>query len=203
MGWLTLHSIAANYPEHPTNEDRLILKRFMDLFTETIACPTCKNHFGSLFHSYINQFPSWANSRFDLFVFVCRAHNAVNLRLDKPRISSVSESINTLKNIVKIVPAATYRQNYLIYLRQNWSREIGAEGFMNSRAVREMVKINQEYWDPRETNFEISLPEVDVLKPFLTSRTARGTLVPGLTSTGTPVSVGFKMRGGKFSLIGR
>lgn len=203
MGWITLHSISANYPETPTNEDKMVMKRFLELFAETISCPSCKGHFGSLFHSYIVANPGWADSRHSLFVFVCRAHNAVNARLDKPRIGSVRQSIEMLKSITKLIPAQTYRQNYLAYLLQNWNREIGAEGFMNSRSVREMMKINQAYWNPRETNFNIELPEADVLGPIVRTRTGGGTLVPGLTASGTPVSLGFKMRGGRLTLGSR
>ena len=203
MGWLTLHSIASNYPEQPTNEDKLIMKRFMDLFAETITCPSCKAHFGSMLHSYIAANPGWAESRQSLFVFICRAHNAVNVRLDKPIIGTVRDSLNMLQSITKVIPAQTYRNNYLAYLLQNWSREVGAEGFMNTRSVREMIKINNEYWNPRENGFNISLSEADVRASIIRTRAAGGKLIPGVTSSGAPVSVGFKMRGGRLTLGSR
>lgn len=72
-----------------------------------------------------------------------------------------------------------------------------------SRAVREMKKINEEYWNLRETNFDIQIPEHDVLQNISPTRTAAGRNMPGLTSSGEPVKVGFTLKSGRFSLIGR
>jgi len=204
LGWMTLHSISANYPENPTGADKLILRTFMNLFTETISCPSCKSHFATIFNSYVSKNPRWADSKADLFLFVCRAHNTVNMRLDKPLLPSVSECLTALRYASRVTDLATYRIQYLTYLQKNWAREPTAEGFMMSRSVREMVKINTEYWTPREASLaDLEFPEADVLQPITPTRGSNGLVLPGVTSSGAPINVGFKMRGGKFSLTGR
>jgi len=201
LGWITLHSISANYPENPSSEDKAIAKKFVELFADTISCPSCKSHFGIMYHSYISKNPTWLSSRATFFVFVCRAHNTVNMRLDKPVVRTVRDSIDTLQALTRITPPDEYRQQYLNYLMRNWAQPY-AEGFMMSHAVREMKKINDEYWNARETNFDIRIPEQDVLQSIFPTRTATGRNIPGLTAAGQPVKVGFTLKSGRFSLIG-
>jgi len=202
LGWITLHSISANYPENPTQSDKLIMKRFIDLFAETISCPSCKVHFGSMYQTYMSRHPGWWNSRAELFTFVCRAHNTVNTRLDKPIIQSVRDSIDTLIMLTKVTSASEYRKQYLLYLQRNWART-DAEGFMMSRSVREMNQINNEYWNPREMNFDIQVPEADIVRPIMNIRGPSGNVLPGLKADGSPLQVGFSLRSGRFSLIRR
>lgn len=202
LGWITLHSISANYPDSPSPADKVLVKKFIELFTETISCPSCKGHFASMYHTYISRYPDWWNSKADLFTFVCRAHNTVNRRLDKPIIHSVRDSIDTLQMLTKVTSAAEYRARYIMYLQRNWASP-DAEGFMMSRAVREMAKINNEYWNQRETNFDIQIPEVDVIQPIMHIRGPTGNVLPGLKPDGNPVQVGFSLRSGRFSLIRR
>jgi len=203
MGWITLHSISANYPEVASNEDRSIVKRFVELFTETISCPSCKGHFSNMYKSYTMQNPNWADSRNNLVLFTLRAHNTVNKRLDKPRPSTVFQCLATLREITKLKSASDYRNSYLIYLGNNWVREGGGEGMIQMGHVREMRKINDQYWNPRETNFSISVPEADILTPIATINR----MISPFTNTvlysqpNTPM-LGFKFKGGKF-LFGR
>ena len=81
---MTLHSVSMLYPESPSAADRAILKRYIELFRDTMTCIHCHNHFKGLYETYTRRHPDWANSRFNLFLFIARAHNAVNLRLNKP-----------------------------------------------------------------------------------------------------------------------
>jgi hypothetical protein len=202
LGWLTLHSISANYPENPTPEDKLILKKFIDLFGDTISCPSCKAHFGSMYQTYIARNPYWWNSRAELFTFICRAHNTVNSRLDKPIIQSIRDSIDTLIMLTKNTSASEYRRQYLLYLQRNWASP-DSQGFIMSRSVREMMKINNEYWNHRETNFSVEIPEADIVRPILNVRGPSATVLPNIISEGAPVRVGFSLRSGRFSLIRR
>ena len=71
LGWMTLHSVSAIYPESPSQEEKVLLNSFVEAFKETITCPTCKNHFTRMFHTYKIIHPEWNSSRFDLFLFVC------------------------------------------------------------------------------------------------------------------------------------
>jgi hypothetical protein len=159
-------------------------------------------HFATVFQSYVARNPSWADGRTNLFLFVCRAHNTVNIRLDKPIIQTVQESIDTLVMLTKVTSASEFRKQYLIYLQRNWARP-DAEGFMMSASVREMMKINNEYWNLRETNFAINVPEANVTQPIIQIRSPNGNVLPGLREDGNPVQVGFSLRAGRFSLIRR
>jgi hypothetical protein len=168
LGWMTLHSISAIYPEKPSYEDMQILKKFMELFSDTITCPDCKSHFSKIFESYKSSHPSWFASRTEFFLFVVRAHNTVNLRLDKPRIATVSECINILKANTVSNSSTYYRNSYVFYLLRNWSVEHSGEAFILSQSAREMIKINNNYWTPRDKGFtDLVISEADILTPIV------------------------------------
>lgn len=211
MGWITLHSISVNYPENPTADDKAIVKKYLNLFAETISCPSCKSHFTNMYKSYTMANPNWADSRFNLFLFIARAHNTVNKRLDKPRPSTVSESLSMLQLITQHKKPSEYRNSYLTYLTNNWTKEGGGEGMIHTGYVREMRKINEQYWNLRETEFSITLPEADILTPIVsasriispfthTTMYIQPTIGTGMQTT---PNIGFKFKGGKFSFVGR
>jgi hypothetical protein len=85
---------------------------------------------------------------------VCRAHNTVNRRLDKPIYKSIDECLTTLKNATKNTSPGQFRAAYLDYLTKNWSHQTDSEGFMMMGFVRKMIKINQEYFNPRDQGYE-------------------------------------------------
>ena len=154
LGWMTLHSISAIYPEQPTHADKQILIQFMEAFRETITCVHCKGHFTGMFNMYRKLHPEWNNSRYDFFLFICRAHNTVNKRLDKPIFTTLNECIERLKENTKVNSAAVYRTAYINYLMQNWAREQSAEGYIYLDMARKMKRINDEYFTPRDKGFE-------------------------------------------------
>lgn len=160
---MTLHSISAIYPETPTQADRVLLEEFISCFQETIACPYCKNHFTAMLNRYRSTNPDWSSNRQKLFLFACRAHNTVNRRLDKPIYKTVEECIETLKSATKTTTPAQFRRAYLDYLVKNWSRQSDAEGFMKMGFVRKMIKLNDEYFTPRERGYhELQIQEENV-----------------------------------------
>jgi len=168
LGWMTLHSISLIYPENPSYADIEILKKFMSLFAETITCPDCKQHFTRIFDSYKTRNPSWFISRREFFLFVVRAHNSVNTRIDKPRIPTVAEAISTIKRNTVVTSGTSYRNSYINYLIRNWSLEQSGESFIMKHSARELQKINNEYWSPRDTGFpDIVIPEEDILTPII------------------------------------
>jgi len=205
LGWMTLHSISVNYPEIPTASDKLLVKKFLELFAETISCPSCKGHFQNMYRAYTMRNPNWADSRYNLFLFIVRAHNTVNKRLDKPRPATVADCIQTLQMLTQNRSTQQFRISYINYLMSNWAREGGGEGFIQMGHAREMRKINEQYWNLRETNFNtLVFPEADVLEPivpvqkFFTPFTQ--TPVYGDSPPSAPgPSFGFKLSGGRFS----
>lgn len=213
LGWLTLHSISVNYPEIPKLEDKAIVRKFIDLLAETISCPSCKSHFTSIYNTYTSQNLNWADSRYNLYLFIVRAHNTVNKRLDKPRPSTVAESLTMLQMATKLKAPSEYRNSYIKYLMNNWAREGGGEGMIQLGNVKEMRKINEQYWNLRETTFDnLEFPESDILTDIVsTPRFERAYYLPSrqppignsaihMTQQGQQPSVGLKFRGGRFLL---
>jgi hypothetical protein len=155
LGWMTLHSISAIYPEKPTSEERLILEKFVEVFRESITCAHCKSHFTSMLNTYRRVHPEWSSSRYHFFLFVCRAHNTVNKRLDKPIIQTLNDCIETLKTATKVTTPSQYRDAYINYLLSNWSREFTGDGAISLGAARQLKRINDEYFAPRDKGYDI------------------------------------------------
>jgi hypothetical protein len=163
LGWLTLHSISALYPDEPTDDDKAKLKEFMNLFKFTIVCPNCKGHFREMFDLYTRLHPEWLNSKFDLFVFICRAHNTVNKRLDKPIIRTIDDCITTLKNNTLTTSSMEYRKKYVDYITNSWTRDRSDSTIVELLSCTKLRKIIDDYWNklPQEINFSYS-SDVDV-----------------------------------------
>ena len=201
MGWMTLHSISLNYPENPSPDDKVIVKKFLELFAETISCPSCKGHFTNMFKSYTLNNRGWNSSRGDLFMFIARAHNTVNRRLDKPVQSSVSECLAAIKMNSQKTSLFEFRKRYLNYLMSNWAREGGGEGFIQMRNVQEMIKINAQYWNLRDISISsITLPEDDVLQTISPAGKITSPVTQQTIYTNKPINVGFSLKFGKFLL---
>jgi hypothetical protein len=202
MGWMTLHSISVCYPENPSNFDKETLKRFMNLFADCITCPSCKNHFTSMFSTYQRMHPEWANSRFDLFVAICRMHNTVNKRLDKPRIATVREALATLVSATTVTSAPVFRASYIQYLLNNWMRQGDGDGRIYANVARQMMKINNEYWSLREVQYiSLIFPETDLLE-FVPENPNMYNIGNGVRPfvPSTLGNVGFTLKGGRLSL---
>ena len=202
LGWMTLHSISLLYPEVPSNTDKQILKRFMVLFQDTISCPSCHKHFKVIFENYVRRHPEWADSRFNLFLFVSIAHNTVNNRLNKPKPASVQACLDMFANNTKITPASVYRQKYMEYLARNWGREFSGEGMMRIAEVRELRKIMNEYWntktDESAATFNKSVSVLDLIDDtpeFRSILTPAGSLAKVSSQS---MQIGFK--GGRFRI---
>jgi len=141
---------------------------------------------------YIDSHPDFLDSRQNFALFVFRAHNTVNLRIDKPRPATVSECLDSLRNATTHVSLPQFRNSYLSYINQNWGREITGDGFILRGKVRDMIRINNEFWNHRDIPIP-ELEEADVLTPI--EKTGFRLAPSGLISS---VLVGFK--GGKLKL---
>lgn len=201
LGWMTLHSISVCYPETPTVGDKLILERFIGNFAECITCPTCKGHFSRMFESYRQRYRDWADNRRNVFVMVCRLHNTVNKRLDKPRPASVKECLDMLADATKVTSQNAFRHNYIQYLIKNWAIDTSGEGFMMKGATRELQRINTEYWNLRETSYVgLEFEEANVLEE-ISEGTAHYKVGNGIVPFNPNiVSSGFRLLGGRLSL---
>jgi hypothetical protein len=149
LGWMTLHSISACYPEYPSNMDKQIINEFMDSFGLTITCSVCNGHFSRMFKVYKSKNPNWNNSRLDLFVAICRMHNDVNIRINKPVPKNIGECLNVLQNAIRYSSQYEFRKRYIEYLQGQWKSYT-----IEYKNVLLMKKINEEYWNKREISYE-------------------------------------------------
>jgi hypothetical protein len=208
LGWMTLHSISSIYPENPTSEERLILEKFVEMYRETITCVHCKGHFTGMLNKYRQIHPDWSSSRYNFFLFVCRAHNTVNRRLDKPIFPTLQSCVERLKENTKITTAATYRNAYMNYLITNWQREMSSEGFINADTAKKMKKINEEYFTPRDNNFaDISFEDGNVLE-FIAEDPRNYNAGAGIPNMAKIINqqqirptVGFRLSGGRLKIV--
>ena len=202
LGWMTLHSISLLYPEVPSEADRKILKRYMDLFRDTITCPHCHQHFKIIFTNYMNAHPEWANSRFDFFMFVVRSHNTVNKRLNKPKPDTVKACLDSYAANTRNTTGLGYRSSYINYLLRNYGREMSGEGFMRAAEVRELKKITEEYWNRKsDESTKTFNMDANVLEFIDENSSTRQIMRPGGTLAEVASnSLSISLKGGRFQL---
>ena len=78
-GWILIHSIAANFPEKPSDNEKYHAKAFLKAMSKLYPCKKCRDHF----EKYITDHPPELTSRETFVIWACGAHNAVNKRLGK------------------------------------------------------------------------------------------------------------------------
>ena len=165
LGWMTLHSTAFAYSENPTASEKQLMSSWLDMFRDTITCPSCKGHFTTLLANYRVQFPNMLANRHEFIMFTFRAHNAVNKRLNKPVFSSVESSLSTLKHNVATRSARDYRNAYLAHITRHWKIFQDISGIVALKKLQEMRRIELEYVSPRDLNFAITVREDIVVLP--------------------------------------
>jgi hypothetical protein len=163
LGWITLHSASMLYSENPEASEKALMKKFLDSFGETISCYHCKSHFLNMLSKYITAIPSYLDSKKDFMLFVFRAHNTVNKRLDKPILQTVQDCITTLKNANAYSSFETVRNSYLTYLQNNWNKELTAHGFSLRKKVQDLIKINNEYLNLRTIDWDYTFSDSVIL----------------------------------------
>lgn len=165
LGWMTLHSMATSYPEVPTEKEMTLMTLWLDLFRDTITCPNCKEHFTTMLGNYKQLYPRFLANRQSFAIFTFRAHNAVNLRLNKPTYPSVAECMAQLHKNIQGKSAKEYRNAYLNHIYRYWRTMQDVTGIVATRKINEMRKIESEYMSLRDTNFAVSFAEEPVLFP--------------------------------------
>lgn len=78
--WVLLHTLAAQFPEHPTRQQQKDARQFIDSLTRMYPCGDCAAHFQEL----VRRDPPIVSSGAEFSLWMCRTHNAVNRRLGKP-----------------------------------------------------------------------------------------------------------------------
>jgi hypothetical protein len=175
LGWMTLHSASMLYAEEPELGEIQLMRKFIELFGETISCHHCKSHFLSMKKKYEAWNPGYLNSRRELMLFVFRAHNTVNKRIDKPILQNVSDCLTALKNANSYSDLASVRASYMTYLQRNWGQNYTADGLSARKKVQELNRINNEYLNTRTIDWTYTFDDnvllfVEEATPVFTTR---------------------------------
>jgi hypothetical protein len=160
---MTLHSVASCYPDTPVSSEVTLMQTWLDMFQSTITCPSCREHFGTALGSYRRQYPQMLSSRQEFLLATFRLHNAVNRRINKPIHSTVAACFEQLRNNVKSRSARDYRIAYINHIQRFWRTMQDASGISALRKINEIRKIEYEYLQKHENNFETIIPENTVV----------------------------------------
>ncbi|KAJ6345743.1 hypothetical protein OIU78_008408 [Salix suchowensis] len=77
--WTFLHTLAAQYPEHPTRQQKKDVKELMAILSRMYPCQECGDHFKEV----IKVNPVQAGSHAEFSQWMCHVHNVVNRSLGK------------------------------------------------------------------------------------------------------------------------
>ena len=206
LGWMTLHSITTIYPERPTQTEKDLLTTWMGLFTDTITCPYCRDHFRLMHSNYRAKYPDYLDSRQAFATFAFRCHNVVNARLSKPVYGTLEECLAVLKTNLKTRSAQDYRISYINHLIRFWSSLQDTSGITALKKVYEMKKIEISYVGPRDTKFEVPLFDEGVVIPRHWVEGVPGQPVESTSPRLMPrpndqTRAGFRMVGGRIRLF--
>ena len=198
---MTLHSTAFAYPEQPTQSERDLMYSWLDMFRDTITCPTCKDHFFKLLASYRSQFPNMLSNRHEFIMFTFRAHNAVNRRINKPIYSSVDDCLAVLRNAVSTRTAREFRHAYLAHIARHWRILQDITGIVALKKIQEMKRIDTEYITSRDNNFTIAVrQDTAVLPQAVMDRTTETQVRRPVFTANANVSTGFRITSTGFRL---
>jgi len=81
--WFYLHTLAATYPQFPTDADKSAVRMLMASFGQLFPCKLCRRHLqGNLADPHLG--PVAVESREALSIWMCKLHNTVNKQNNKP-----------------------------------------------------------------------------------------------------------------------
>ncbi|XP_015916991.1 FAD-linked sulfhydryl oxidase ALR isoform X2 [Parasteatoda tepidariorum] len=78
--WSFLHTLAAYFPDKPSEGQKTDMKTFITLFSKFYPCKICAEDM----QKDLTTDPPAVNSRHDLSQWMCQYHNKVNEKLGKP-----------------------------------------------------------------------------------------------------------------------
>jgi len=90
-GWTILHSISASYPVTPSVDEQKDVNQFVHLFAKLYPCEPCAYGFQEI----IKENPPDVTSHSAFALWLCNAHNQVNVSLNKPIFDCNLESIQS------------------------------------------------------------------------------------------------------------
>ena len=100
-GWCFLHSIIALYPENATDEDHILIIKFMEIISDILPCKYCRTSF----HKYMKtlKITNYLHSTSLLQEYLYKLHNKVNSKLRRqgycdiinPELDTIIKKYNT------------------------------------------------------------------------------------------------------------
>ena len=94
QGWHFIHSIAYNYPDNPTQEDKKNYSDFIHSMQKVLPCPFCAEHF----KQNIIKMPIRLYNKSEFFNWTVDMHNEVNKLNGKAILSYEEASDEWVKN---------------------------------------------------------------------------------------------------------
>ena len=81
--WVLIHSIAVNYPDHPSPSEKENIINFFLILGDVLPCRFCRQHY----RENLKYLPINADSKMDLVWWTIDLHNRVNIETNKPILS--------------------------------------------------------------------------------------------------------------------
>ncbi|KAI5397833.1 hypothetical protein KIW84_063594 [Lathyrus oleraceus] len=78
--WTFLHTLAAQYPDDPTRQQKKDVKELVQILSRMYPCSECANHFNEVLRSN----PVQSGSHAEFSQWLCHVHNVVNRSIGKP-----------------------------------------------------------------------------------------------------------------------
>ena len=78
--WTFLHTLAAQYPDNPTRQQKKDVKELVQILSRMYPCSECANHFKEVLRSN----PAQSGSHAEFSQWLCHVHNVVNRSIGKP-----------------------------------------------------------------------------------------------------------------------
>ncbi|XP_062210285.1 FAD-linked sulfhydryl oxidase ERV1-like isoform X2 [Phragmites australis] len=75
--WMLLHTIAAQFPDEPTRQQKRDAKELMHIISRLYPCKECADHFKEV----LKANPVQAGSQTEFSQWLCYVHNVVNRRI--------------------------------------------------------------------------------------------------------------------------
>ena len=135
--WFMIHTIALNYPDNPTYQDRRSYEEFYNSLKFVIPCEKCRIHYTQR----LKRMPiiNHLDNSNTLFKYTVDLHNQVNKSLNKKiysyqevmeiyknhyNKSSLSKKYFTLKNVLLGVGSIFIISALVIYLKKKYPRRL-------------------------------------------------------------------------------